>query len=548
MINALPFFPGRLGSSIQENGQTGGIVPDQSTTIGNPSDNPFAKILRDQSAVASLFASLTSTVPSEDQRRLPDPQFLPENTDLSLNDLPAQDRTGDVLREGIPESVEWPLSGNVQPHTLQVTFFDSVGLGLREDVDIGPTSLTPLPSSGVAREHKVGNVNIPLDFSPDTSLSGVVFSPQGGSGAVGIQTQNPILKPGFPLLVENSSIQVSPVGRSVADNSGISIGSNSNPQQFLGESVKDSVQLAGSSAGPEPESVVGTGKPAEQILDRLSRPGQDADSMALRISPTSGRVMPTPLNPVVNQAFQNPLPFEETPASLAELVQSNLTRVKYANGSSSLLGESSINGKESTLGVPSDLLRDSSFFSTGDRSKDIFEAAGKGVGVDTNGGQGANNGMGGSPHSQSGFQQFSSSLSPGPGVRMAEERGLELPTPALQRLQMEVQLSETNRVQIEVGVQQRQVYAGLVMDQATLKNLAVQFVPQLEEQLAQRDMDLQEFSAEVRDHHREQESATDPDWRASQQGHWGSTTFSHAQDPHIPSVTRFEERGWHYVA
>ena len=207
MINALPFFPGRLGSSIQENGQTGGIVPDQSTTIGNPSDNPFAKILRDQSAVASLFASLTSTVPSEDQRRLPDPQFLPENTDLSLNDLPAQDRTGDVLREGIPESVEWPLSGNVQPHTLQVTFFDSVGLGLREDVDIGPTSLTPLPSSGVAREHKVGNVNIyrsllghRLDFSPDNTLSAVVFSPQGGSGAVGIQTQNPILKPGVPFL------------------------------------------------------------------------------------------------------------------------------------------------------------------------------------------------------------------------------------------------------------------------------------------------------------------------------------------------------------
>jgi hypothetical protein len=258
--------------------------------------------------------------------------------------------------------------------------------------------------------------------------------------------------------------------------------------------------------------------------------------------------MPASLNPVVNQAFQSPILFEETPATLAEIIQSNLARMKYANGNSTLGNESSLNGKESALALPSDLLRETSFVSTGDRSRDIPEAAGKGVGVDPSGGQGLNNGMGSSPQSQSGFQQSPSSLSPGSGVRIAEERGPDFPTPALQRLQMEVQLSETNRIQIDVGVQQRQVYAGLLMDQATLKNLAVQFVPQLEEQLSQRDMDLQEFSAEVRDHHCEQESTPGSDWPATQQGHQGSTNFHHAQESHIPFGMRVEERGWHYVA
>ncbi len=96
------------------------------------------------------------------------------------------------------------------------------------------------------------------------------------------------------------------------------------------------------------------------------------------------------------------------------------------------------------------------------------------------------------------------------GVRGLEERAAEFPAPALQRLQMDVQLSETQRVSIDVGVQNRQVYAGLVTDHAVLRNLASQFVPQLENQLADVDLELQEFSAEVRE---ERQQEDDPVFR-----------------------------------
>jgi hypothetical protein len=218
------------------------------------------------------------------------------------------------------------------------------------------------------------------------------------------------------------------------------------------------------------------------------------------------------------------------------------------NGVSSLPGVASDHGKESLTVIPSHLIGDSSLSSTGDRPKDVFEATGKNMGVDFNGGQGVNNGMGGSTHSQPGFQQFSSPLPTGSGARMAEERVPDLPTPPLQRLQMDVQVSETNRIQIDVGVQQRQVYAGLVMDHAALKNLAVQFVPQLEDQLAQNDMELQEFSAEVRDHHRDQESDTNSHRSGTLHVQRGSTTFHPAPESLPNSVKQGEEQGLHLVA
>jgi hypothetical protein len=249
-----------------------------------------------------------------------------------------------------------------------------------------------------------------------------------------------------------------------------------------------------------------------------------------------------------NQAFQSSLPFEATPAGIADVVQSNQNRLKYMNGVSSILSDVSGNGKESPMAIPSDLLGDSIFSATGDRSKGVGEVTGKSPGVDPNGGQGVNNGMGGSTHSQAGFQQSSSSHSSGSGPRMAEERVPDLPTPVLQRLQMDVQLSETNRIQIDVGVQQRQVYAGLLMDQATLKNLAVQFVPQLEDQLAQSDMELQEFSAEVRDHHGNQEAGTSLQWSGTQFVQRGSATFPHVPESLPDTVKRVEEQGLHLVA
>jgi hypothetical protein len=378
-----------------------------------------------------------------------------------------------------------------------------------------------------------------------------VFSPQFflAGGAEGVQTTTILNKPGLPFLTGYAPIQAPPVGRNLADNSATHMVMNSDLQQFLRDAVKETSHLVGSSDGESAtESAVEPGKHVGKPLDRLSSFVQDADRLVLRIpSPPAGAPQ-GPLKPLVNQAFQASLPFEETPASLADVVQSTQSRLKYVNGVSSLLSEASVQGKESSMPIPSNGLGDSGLSSLGDRSKDVFESTGKNMGVDPNGGQGVNNGMGGSTHSQAGFQQSSSSLSTGSGVRMAEERVPDLPTPALQRLQMDVQLSEANRIQIDVGVQHRQVYAGLLMDQATLKNLAIQFVPQLEDQLAQSDMDLQEFSAEVRDHHREPESETRSNGSVMQHVHRGTTTAQDASESLPNSVKRVEAMGLHLVA
>ena len=132
-------------------------------------------------------------------------------------------------------------------------------------------------------------------------------------------------------------------------------------------------------------------------------------------------------------------------------------------------------------------------------------------------------------------------------MRGLEERGPELPAPALQRLQMDVQLSDNQRVQIDVGVQNRQVYTGLVMDHSVLRNLAAQFVPQLENQLAEVDLELQEFSAEVREE-REHDAETLFHDRQSHESR-ESTDRSHGERRStLDALHRSEERGLHLVA
>lgn len=68
-----------------------------------------------------------------------------------------------------------------------------------------------------------------------------------------------------------------------------------------------------------------------------------------------------------------------------------------------------------------------------------------------------------------------------------------------QRLQLDVTLPDTTRLQIEVAVQQRQVSANMLLDQAALRNLVMQHQPQLDAQLAANGLELKELWAEVRD-------------------------------------------------
>ncbi|MFA9562478.1 MAG: hypothetical protein ACERKU_09105, partial [Nitrospirota bacterium] len=197
--------------------------------------------------------------------------------------------------------------------------------------------------------------------------------------------------------------------------------------------------------------------------------------------------------------------------------------------------------------VPADLLGETVLLAKGERGQTIIEASVKSVGLDPSGGQGLGNGMNHFSNSQSGLQQPSSFLGQGVGFRALEERGQEFPAPAFQRLQMDVQLSENQRVHIDVGVHNRQVYTGLVMDHAVLRNLATQFLPQLENQLAEVDLELQEFSAEVREE-REQEAGSLFDDSRSHKGQESGRRAQGDLSLSLNPLLGHDERGLHFVA
>lgn len=186
----------------------------------------------------------------------------------------------------------------------------------------------------------------------------------------------------------------------------------------------------------------------------------------------------------------------------------------------------------------------------GDGSKGHGEQAFKSFGGDTGNGQELGGGFGQTPQGQGGTQSGPAALGAHhAGIRGLEGKQSELFTPTLQRLQMDVQLSEHQRVQVEVGVQQRQVYAGMLVDHAALKNLALQFVPQLDHQLSQVNLDLQEFSAEIRD-----QPGSDPGGKPSEhpelefQGESAKTEMNESGES-FSSPEEFEkEPGLHLVA
>jgi hypothetical protein len=85
------------------------------------------------------------------------------------------------------------------------------------------------------------------------------------------------------------------------------------------------------------------------------------------------------------------------------------------------------------------------------------------------------------------------------------------------------------------------------MDHSVLRNLATQFVPQLENQLAEVDLELQEFSAEVREE-REQEAGRLFD---DSRSHNAQKSGRHAQGELLSNknpVGRQKEPGLHLVA
>ncbi len=237
----------------------------------------------------------------------------------------------------------------------------------------------------------------------------------------------------------------------------------------------------------------------------------------------------------------------EGPAGFTGPNLTNQVSVKAISGNSSVLSDVSGPGIEHRTTVPADLPGETGLLAKGERGQTIIETSVKSVGLDPSGGQGLGNGLNHFSNSQSGFQQPSSFPGQGVGLRALEERGQEFPAPALQRLQMDVQLSENQRVHIDVGVHNRQVYTGLVMDHSVLRNLATQFVPQLENQLAEVDLELQEFSAEVREEQKHEAGSLFDDSRS----HKAQESGRRAQGELLSTQThvgRQEEPGVHFVA
>lgn len=193
-----------------------------------------------------------------------------------------------------------------------------------------------------------------------------------------------------------------------------------------------------------------------------------------------------------------------------------------------------------------------SHLDTGGSKQDLAKMQGagetNGTTSDGSGEAGVQSGLGGFSHSQSGHQfSHAPSGQPAGGIRVPEEAAPQLPPQPVQRLQLDVQISETQRVQIDVGVQHRQVYAGLVMDHMALRNLALQFVPQLEEQFTNINLELSEFTAET-----PEEKGSEPDttfqgrkpFSESQEGMGGGFPTQHGTlHRPLPVV----EAGLHFV-
>jgi hypothetical protein len=294
-------------------------------------------------------------------------------------------------------------------------------------------------------------------------------------------------------------------------------------------------------------TVVPSAKDVQSGFQEVGRPVLGNETLQNPILPKVSSPLARPQNVQSNHIPPVTAIQAEGPAGFTGPNLTNQISVKSIPGNSSVLSDVSGPGIEHRTTVPADLLGETGLLAKGERGQTIIETSVKSVGLDPSGGQGLGNGMNHFSNSRSGFQQPSSFPGQGVGLRALEERGQEFPAPALQRLQMDVQLSENQRVHIDVGVHNRQVYTGLVMDHSVLRNLATQFVPQLENQLAEVDLELQEFSAEVREEREQETGRLFDDSRSHKAQESGARAQGEsllAQNP----VGGQEEPGVHFVA
>ncbi len=417
------------------------------------------------------------------------------------------------------------------------------------------------PSTGSNPDSGISNEPFPITGNrlPVSPVSGQGIQPTANGGLYGQDGS----QPGGNSIVGNGQPHLHPAGRSVTG-IGNSVANLVEPghganQGSLANRIESSIPPPTSQGAVGKHTALGetpgenvlvassrhTRKDGPQGIQQFGRPGIESETSGNEPLLRADTPRTRPVQPL--QQFPATALPAGGPAGFSGPGQANPFAVKTSLGQSNIFGEGAGLGYEHQTTVTAEGLGETGLLSKGDRASTISDHSDKGLVIDARNGQGLGSGMNHFSNSQSGFQQSGLQNGHGVGLRAMDERGVEFPAQALQRLQMDVQLSDNQRVMIDVGVQNKQVYAGLVMDQAILRNLANQFVPQLETQLSQVDLELQEFSAEVREDAPQGSDRWGDDVRSGE----GDQFTRLAHDGSIPTTHEFnqqQETGLHLLA
>ena len=380
------------------------------------------------------------------------------------------------------------------------------------------TSRAGLPENRLQANVVAPHVRV-LDAGSTTARNGISLAPEALPKTVGL---GPLNSPGLETKVDDTDVTI-PQGPSGSTTKELPVGGKLE-EVVLRQTVRLSTK----------ENPNGVQQVERVIVGNQPRPTSSLPQVS---SPLTQTQQGQPVTPAQT----------ERPVGFVNGNSANQPTVNAIPGNTSVLGDVGGSGLEHGTAVPVEGVGETGMLAKGDRSQIIHETSIKSVSLDFSNGQHLGNGLGQFSNSQSGFQQSQTFSGQGVSMRGLEERVSEFPTPALQRLQMDVQVSENQRVQIDVGVQNRQVYAGLMMDHSVLRNLANQFVPQLENQLADVDLELQEFSAEVSEEPDQEAHRMLND--AQQQGIFRTRQLSEEVVPVTQNrSSRQPELGLHFVA
>jgi len=552
-------------NAINDSGSTkepmGQVISDQANPSGYTFARAFSQVFREQEESSPLFNQLQAFVLTENQHDATSQPSLTQKDFRSLEILVGPDVDKKVLSESRAYRIPLPLEASVLPTLDSDALPDHVGLLSTKVLDASFVATnesisdqaqkfsfeqTPLPAAFpiVTLTPLKGTQALANEFLQSRALQAISGEPTLGQMRQDLEMNGNFSGRGqvsLPKVLESGMVFQQGTLPKVPESGLVS-------QPISQGSVEKHASLVlKQEEGSFTRTIASSVKDVASSVQQVGRLVPDAETLRTPIVQAFSNSLARSPNVQLNPTSPVTAVQAEGPAGFAGLGQTNQISLKSIQGNTSVLNTLAGQSHEHRTVVPADLPGDAGLLGKGERIQTIVETSMKSVGLDPNSGQSLGSGMNHSSNSQSGFQQPSSSPGQGVGLRVPEERGPALPAPALQRLQMDVQLSESQRVQIDVGVQNRQVYAGLVMDHSVLRNLAAQFVPQLENQLAEVDMELQEFSAEVRE---ERERDADALFRDSRFHEPHEATGRSQGEPHstLNPLKQHEERGLHFVA